>query len=736
MNTRRSRLRRRTTSLSLEPLEARLCLAWAVVLEGGTLKFTGTGAGEGLNNIVAEPGTGKVQYNGITTAIQESDVTAIHVFGDGGDDTIELEDGAVGFTNPIPFQIYGDGGDDTIYGPPITILFPSGHVLDGGNGDDTIFGGSGDDTINGGDNVDFDWIEGGDGADTIDGGTGPDQISGDAGEDIVYGGTGNDEIYGGSEKDLILGGPGNDTLKGNDGHDILWSNEPGMQDQPFRAGEMPNPMWNPMKGTGGPGCDTEEGRVECIPLVNNDGIYDVDPGVPFEVLGPGADGTPPYGIIANDDLDGDSDCGCPFDIGEFTINLGAVSGGNFTREVNAQGHHTGGFTYLYSGAAGTQTVEYTVTTEHGTSNTAVVTFNVRNLPPVANNDTYNATVSYGNNLTIASPGVLVNDTDPNNDGLMATEVGEESSGNAELALNGSFTFTPSQLGVATFTYVALDGVNSSNVATVTLNISNAAPTAVNDSYNAIAGSTLSVSSPGVLANDTDPDDAGFGALLQTGPSYADSFSLSPDGSFEYTPNMYFTGVDQFTYVAWDGWNYSNLATVTITVSAPIMLNAPAIDGSDADSITADDVRRFLLAAGERWHEAGVSRHIIDGALQNVTIVMADLPGSQLAAVAGSVLYVDSNAAGYGWFLDVTPESDREFARRLSLSEMHATADSPAYGQVDLLTTAMHEVGHLLGLGHSEGDGIMNDELGLGMRRVPTAYDAALVELLYLSGRRR
>jgi hypothetical protein len=43
--------------------------------------------------------------------------------------------------------------------------------------------------------------------------------------------------------------------------------------------------------------------------------------------------------------------------------------------------------------------------------------------------------------------------------------------------------------------------------------------------------------------------------------------LNANGSFSYTPNAAFVGVDSFTYRANDGLANSNIATVTITVNA-------------------------------------------------------------------------------------------------------------------------------------------------------------------------
>ena len=53
----------------------------------------------------------------------------------------------------------------------------------------------------------------------------------------------------------------------------------------------------------------------------------------------------------------------------------------------------------------------------------------------------------------------------------------------------------------------------------------------------------------------------------TGPAHGDAARCNADGSFTYTPAANFNGTDSFTYKANDGTADSNVATVTITVTA-------------------------------------------------------------------------------------------------------------------------------------------------------------------------
>jgi hypothetical protein len=97
-----------------------------------------------------------------------------------------------------------------------------------------------------------------------------------------------------------------------------------------------------------------------------------------------------------------------------------------------------------------------------------------------------------------------------------------------------------------------------------------APVAVDDSgYSVTAGNTLSVTTTtaGVLANDTDADGDTLTAALVS-PADHGTVYLYPDGEFTYVSNPDYAGVDTFTYSAWDGWQWSNVAKVTIKVNAP------------------------------------------------------------------------------------------------------------------------------------------------------------------------
>jgi len=137
------------------------------------------------------------------------------------------------------------------------------------------------------------------------------------------------------------------------------------------------------------------------------------------------------------------------------------------------------------------------------------------------------------------------------------------------------------------------------------------------------------------------------------------------------------------------------------------------EGTGATPLTASQYAATVDAAVAYWSAAGLTTQQRNQ-LQSVQVRLGNLSAGVLAEVSGNVITLDADAAGRGWYVDATPRDNREFGKR-SGTDLLAT-EAEAANRVDLLTAVMHEMGHLLGLGH--GTGLMSDSLGIGTRRLP------------------
>ena len=147
-------------------------------------------------------------------------------------------------------------------------------------------------------------------------------------------------------------------------------------------------------------------------------------------------------------------------------------------------------------------------------------------------------------------------------------------------------------GPDSFTFKVNDGHADSNIATVSITVNpvNDAPVAVDDSYSTDEDTALTITAPGVLGNDTDTEGNPLTAVKVSDPSHG-SLTLNADGSFTYTPTADYNGPDSFTYKADDGTDYSNIATVSITVN-PVNDAPVAVD----DSYSTDEDTALTIAA--------------------------------------------------------------------------------------------------------------------------------------------
>jgi hypothetical protein len=106
-------------------------------------------------------------------------------------------------------------------------------------------------------------------------------------------------------------------------------------------------------------------------------------------------------------------------------------------------------------------------------------------------------------------------------------------------------------------------------------------------------------------------------------------------------------------------------------------------------------------------------------LADIAVSLIDLPGDELARTYANSIQIDRDAGGYGWFVDRTPLDDKEFVYAAATNEFLAWAGSRANQRVDLLSVLVHELGHALDFGHTDGKDWMEATIPLGTRRLPS-----------------
>jgi hypothetical protein len=213
----------------------------------------------------------------------------------------------------------------------------------------------------------------------------------------------------------------------------------------------------------------------------------------------------------------------------------------------------------------------------------------------------------GKTLTVSDPakGVLANDT-----GANGAKLGTVSlvGGTTSLTFNSDGTFTYNQPTTNTtcggsFMYL----VNGTVTATATITECDAtthagcpygaAPTANTDTYSSKISSQLRISTPGVLANDTDPSGYQLKASLPASVS-GGTVTLNPDGSFtavrSCSPNCSAAGAVTFQYQAVNSQNTAstNAATVTVNFPAPSNLAVTLVDAKTG-AVLPNDYRWII-----------------------------------------------------------------------------------------------------------------------------------------------
>jgi hypothetical protein len=127
------------------------------------------------------------------------------------------------------------------------------------------------------------------------------------------------------------------------------------------------------------------------------------------------------------------------------------------------------------------------------------------------------------------------------------------------------TYLPAtnHLGPDKFTFKVSDSFAETEPATFTIQVvrRNRPPESKDQSVSISTGELAAIA-----LNVSDPDDDLIRTVILKGPRYGLIFGSGTN--FNYTPKAGALGTDSFTYKAWDGQKFGNIARVTLVVSPP------------------------------------------------------------------------------------------------------------------------------------------------------------------------
>ena len=272
---------------------------------------------------------------------------------------------------------------------------------------------------------------------------------------------------------------------------------------------------------------------------------------------------------------------------------------------------------------------------------AVSVTNLNDAVPVANDDSSTTKIDIPVIID-----VLENDTAL--DDVPLTLTIENSPTNGDIEVNPDNTITYSSeldfIGDDQFSYQVCDIDEDCSTALVIITVTPSSVLfAVDDRYSVGQDNELIVEAPGVLENDIDPDDIELQAIKQSIPSFGQLFYLNAEGDFKYKPDSGFIGVDTFTYVAFNGTDESEPATVIIEVLDQIPPSvewvAPANSGEIYD-LFGDEVY-LEVEANDNFQVNCIEFFHWDAKKTEFVLLGIDCE-------LGYGITVESSALNYGW----------------------------------------------------------------------------------------
>lgn len=315
--------------------------------------------------------------------------------------------------------------------------------------------------------------------------------------------------------------------------------------------------------------------------------------------------------------------------------------------------------------------------------TISITITPVNDPPTAVNDTFTLAED-----AIGGFDVLANDSSLPDGPETLTIVAVGSAMNGIVSAAGTMlTYRPNANfnGMDSFTYTISDGNGGQATATVTVTVTplNDPPSAVNDTFGVVEGTTNNRLD--VLANDSTAPDLGemLSVSMTSTPAHG-TVTIQPGGSAVlYTPAPGYNGPDSFTYTVSDNGGLTAMATAQIVVGPA---NDPPVNAVPmAQTVAEDATLEFNMAA---MRAIAVSDP--DAANQQIQISLSAMNGTlTLTTTTGLVFTVgDGTNDGSLTFLATLPQANAA----LDTLSFRPTADFNGMASLRIVTNDLGNTG--------------------------------------------
>ncbi|WP_209369620.1 tandem-95 repeat protein [Priestia megaterium] len=285
---------------------------------------------------------------------------------------------------------------------------------------------------------------------------------------------------------------------------------------------------------------------------------------------------PDYAFVINEDTSLNSQV-VATDVDGNPLTYGLLVGpANGTVVVNPDGSYSYTPNENYNGVD-----SFSVVVSDGQGGTAISTITVTilpvNDPPVGPNE-----------ITIVTPEETpvtnqIVATDPDGEVLTYTLQDPPTNGVAVVNGDGTFTYTPNEnyTGNDTFTVLISDPSGAFIVTNVLVIVTPVNDAPVVPDYAFVINEDTSLNSQ-VVATDVDGNPLTYGLLA--GPANG-TVVVNPDGSYSYTPNENYNGVDSFSVVVSDGQGGTAISTITITI---LPVNDPPVGPNEITIVTLEE----------------------------------------------------------------------------------------------------------------------------------------------------